>query len=69
MHQGVDTGCCRERLTDLREELERQLQHLKRQARAAEKYAEFKAEERVLKSQLLALQWQGATSRSVVHWV
>lgn len=48
-----------ERLTDLREELERQLQHLKRQARAAEKYAEFKAEERVLKSQLLALQWQG----------
>ncbi len=47
-----------ERLTDLREELERQLQHLKRQARAAEKYAELKAEERVLKSQLLALQWQ-----------
>ena len=31
-----------ERLTDLREELERQLQKLKRQAAAAEKYKEFK---------------------------
>ena len=35
-----------ERLTDLRDELERQLQHLQRQAQAAEKYSEFKAEER-----------------------
>jgi chromosome segregation protein len=47
-----------ERLTDLRDELERQLQHLQRQAQAAEKYAEFKAEERTLKAQLQALQWQ-----------
>ncbi len=47
-----------ERLTDLREELERQLQHLHRQAQAAEKYGEFKEEERTLKSQLQALQWQ-----------
>ena len=47
-----------ERLTDLREELERQLQHLQRQAQAAGKYAEFKAEERGLKAQLQALQWQ-----------
>ena len=48
-----------ERLTDLREELDRQLQHLQRQAQAAEKYAAFKEEERMLKSQLQALQWQG----------
>jgi len=47
-----------ERLTDLRDELDRNLQHLQRQAQAAEKYAEFKAEERELKSQLLALQWR-----------
>ena len=45
-----------DRLTDLREELERQLQHLQRQAQAAEKYSEFKQEERELKAQLLALQ-------------
>jgi len=47
-----------ERLTDLREELERQLQHLKRQAAAAEKYASFKHEERELTAQLQGLQWQ-----------
>ncbi len=47
-----------ERLTDLRDELERQLQHLQRQAQAAEKYTELKQEERSLKAQLLALQWR-----------
>jgi chromosome segregation protein len=47
-----------ERLTDLRDELERQLQHLQRQAQSAEKYGEFKKEERTLKAQLQALQWQ-----------
>ena len=45
-----------DRLTDLREELERNLTHLKRQAQAAERYAEYKAEERELKAQLLTLQ-------------
>ena len=39
-----------ERLTDLRDELERNLAHLDRQARAAEKYSELKAEERVVQS-------------------
>ena len=48
-----------ERLTDLREELERQLTHLHRQAQAAEKYKNWKAEERQLKAQLQALRWQG----------
>src|SRR5690606_13405157 len=48
-----------ERLTDLREELERQLAHLHRQAQAAEKYKAWKAEERQLKAQLQALRWQG----------
>jgi len=48
-----------ERLEDLREELGRQLQHLQRQAQAAEKYTQFKAEERLYTAQLQALQWQG----------
>jgi len=47
-----------ERLTDIRDELERQLQHLKRQAAAAERYTEYKKEERVLKAQLQAIQWK-----------
>lgn len=47
-----------ERLTDLRDELERQLQHLQRQAQAAEKYSEYKEEERRYKGQLQALQWR-----------
>ncbi|SEK80328.1 condensin subunit Smc [Atopomonas hussainii] len=46
------------RLTDLRDELERQLSHLHRQAQAAEKYKEFKAEERKLKAELTALRWR-----------
>ncbi|MFK8041711.1 chromosome segregation protein SMC [Congregibacter sp.] len=45
-----------ERLTDLRDELERQLQHLQRQSQAAEKYKNLKAEERALKQQLMAAQ-------------
>lgn len=51
-----------ERLTDLREELERQLGHLHRQAQSAEKYKEFKAEERLKKAQLQALRWQSIHS-------
>ena len=47
-----------ERLTDLREELERQLQHLHRQAQSAEKYKNYKQEERETKAQLSALRWQ-----------
>ncbi|WPO31642.1 chromosome segregation protein SMC [Pseudomonas sp. BO3-4] len=47
------------RLTDLREELERQLERLHRQARAAEKYREYKAQERQMKARLSALRWRG----------
>ena len=58
-----------ERLTDLRDELGRQLQHLQRQAQAAEKYTEFKGEERTLQAQLQALQWQAldAEARAAGH--
>ncbi len=47
-----------DRLNDLREELERRLDHLKRQARMAEKYTVLKQEERLLRAQLLALRWR-----------
>ena len=44
------------RLGDLREEVDRQLQHAKRQARTAERYQELKQEERKVHAELLALQ-------------
>ncbi len=48
-----------DRLNDVREEMGRQLQHLEKQARDAEKYKELKEEERLLRNQLLALRWRG----------
>jgi chromosome segregation protein len=48
-----------ERLEDIREELGRQLDTLKRQAAAAEQYTELKQNERQHKSQLATLQWRG----------
>lgn len=47
-----------ERLTDIREELERQLERLSRQAAAAEKYKQYKEEERLLSAQVRALRWR-----------
>src|SRR5690554_7064955 len=47
-----------ERLSDLRDELGRQLQHLERQAAAAEKYKMYKQEERQKKAELTVLRWQ-----------
>ncbi|NJN47126.1 MAG: chromosome segregation protein SMC [Candidatus Competibacteraceae bacterium] len=46
------------RLTDLRDELGRQLTNLQRQARAAEQYKNYQTEERQLKGELLALRWR-----------
>ncbi len=47
-----------DRLSDLREEIEKQLARLQRQSRSAERYKEFKQEERELKAQHLVLNWQ-----------
>ena len=47
-----------ERLTDLRDEIEKQLRHLERQAATAEKYKTFKAEERQVNAELLLLRLQ-----------
>ena len=51
-----------DRLNDLREELEKQLNHLQRQAATAERYKQLKQEERVLKGQLQALRWRSLNS-------
>ncbi len=47
-----------ERLNDLRDEVEKQLQHLQRQARAAERYKELAGEKHKLKAELLGLNWR-----------
>ena len=47
-----------ERLQDIRDELGRQIYHLERQAQAAEKYREFKQQEREAKALLAGMQWR-----------
>jgi len=47
-----------ERLSDLREEIDKQLSRLQRQSRSAEKYKEFKQQERELKAEHLSLHWR-----------
>ncbi len=47
-----------ERLNDLRDEVDKQLQHLQRQARAAERYKELAEEKRRFKAELMALNWR-----------
>lgn len=47
-----------ERLSDIRDELGRQLAHLHRQSVAAEKYGEYKTQERQTTAFLNALKWQ-----------
>ena len=47
-----------ERLTDLREEVDKQIDHLKRQARAAEQYQALQAERLIKDAQLKALEYR-----------
>ena len=47
-----------ERLHDIREELQKQLSHLQRQSVAAEKYGEYKQQERRMQANFNALRWQ-----------
>ncbi|MDH3608788.1 MAG: chromosome segregation protein SMC [Gammaproteobacteria bacterium] len=47
-----------DRLNDVIEEITKRIQHLQRQAKAAERYKVLKAEERQAKTELLALRWQ-----------
>ncbi len=56
-----------DRLNDVREELNRQLQHLQRQARAAEQYRDYRAEERRLRAELLTLRWRALQGEMLDH--
>lgn len=47
-----------ERLTDVRDEVSKQLKHLHKQAEKAEQYTQLKKQERRYKLELLALRWQ-----------
>lgn len=47
-----------DRLDDLCEEIDKQLSHLKRQSRSAERYKKLKQEERQYKAEHLALRWR-----------
>ncbi len=47
-----------ERLDDVRQEVDKQLERLKRQVRAAEKYRQLKEAEQLLRGQLLAMRWK-----------
>ncbi len=53
-----------ERLSDIRDELARQLHHLQRQAKAAEQYGEFKQQERLLKAEHQAIKWLDLEAKS-----
>ncbi|MFY7698031.1 MAG: chromosome segregation protein SMC [Legionella sp.] len=58
-----------ERVADIREELDKQLQRLERQAKAAERYQSLKQQERLLKTEILALKWQAISNEqaSIAH--
>jgi len=56
-----------DRLNDIREELDKQIRHLQRQAATARRYQEFKEQERKLKAELLALRLQDLDSESVTR--
>lgn len=55
------------RLIDLRDELEKQLRHLKRQANAAERYKELRDEERQINAEIKALHWQALQQNLEKH--
>jgi chromosome segregation protein len=56
-----------ERVDDLLEEVEKRLAHLRRQARAAERYREYKTEERRLRAEVLALKIQALDTDLADH--
>ncbi len=56
-----------ERLSDLREEVNRQLGRLKRQANAAQRYRKLKQRYREQEAELNALRWRAATQQLEAH--
>jgi chromosome segregation protein len=52
-----------DRLNDLRDEVDKQIKHLERQARTAERYKKLRADERLLAAELLALRLRELEAR------
>jgi chromosome segregation protein len=63
----ADTRENLERLQDLRDEIEKQIRHLQRQAATARRYQAFKEQERRLTAELLALRLRDLDSGAEVH--
>jgi chromosome segregation protein len=55
------------RVQDLRDEVDKQIRHLQRQAGVARRYQEFKAQERMLTAELLVLRLRDIDSGAVHH--
>jgi chromosome segregation protein len=55
------------RLQDLRDEIDKQIRHLQRQANTARRYQELKAQERTLTAELLALRLRELDSGAAVQ--
>lgn len=53
------------RIADIRDELDKQLQRLERQAKAAERYTVLKEEEQLCRAQIFALKWQDQTTQQM----
>ena len=53
-----------ERLDDIRAELDKQLAHLQRQSKTAQRYTELKKEERLKKAQLQAIRWDSVDKKA-----
>lgn len=56
-----------DRVNDVRAELEKQLSHLKHQANMAEKYKALKQQERIIRAELLGVQWRELDARMVEY--
>ena len=54
------------RVADIRDELDKQLQRLERQAKAAERYTLLKEEETLCRAEILALKWREFTQQQLV---
>ncbi|KTD18200.1 chromosome segregation protein SMC [Legionella jordanis] len=54
------------RVADIRDELDKQLQRLERQAKAAERYKILKTEERLYKAQIMALKWRDYSAEQAI---
>lgn len=53
-----------ERLDDIRAELDKQLAHLQRQSKTAQRYTELKKQERLKKAQLQAIRWDSLDKKA-----